>query len=339
MMGKLDVRAMADELRQKIRDSHFNLKGLGPILFGFSLVAEKLNLEGDPPKLVALAKRWTVRIEENEAVKEQFTTIWSKYKTAFLSAVQYLRDRFLVKDESFLPSANMLATLSVFFYHHKGQPSTYQAKEIRKWFWTTGIGKRYSGAGYHRNIVGDARFFRSLAAESQVHFKFRDRLDPAFTVQAEQYKANSARARAFFCLLVSHKPRYLENGEEIPLGSDVLSPSSETHRHHIFPQALLKKRGLPSNSYNSLCNICLIVAQNNQKVGKQSPHNYLDDCKAGGKAHFAKVMKSHLIPVGPHSGVWMDEIKPGFKRFREERLILICQAFEERAGIKIFSTS
>ena len=42
----------------------------------------------------------------------------------------------------------MLATLSVFFFHHQGQPNAYQAGEIRKWFWATGVVKRYSGAGY-----------------------------------------------------------------------------------------------------------------------------------------------------------------------------------------------
>ena len=49
------------------------------------------------------------------------------------------------------------------------------------------------------------------------------------------------------------------------------------------------------------------------------------------------MMKSHLIPFDPYSGVWMDNVKRGFKKFREERLKLICQAFEEQARTKIFS--
>lgn len=339
MMGKLDVRAKADELRQKIRDGKFNLKGLSPILFGFILVAEKLNPKGDPPKLGALAKRWTHMIEEDEEVKDQFNKLWSRYQKAVLSAIQYLRDRFHVKDESYLPSANMLATLSVFFYHQNGSPNAYQAREIRKWFWTTGIGKRYSGAGYHKYIVEDAKFFRSLADGSQVHFRFGERVDPTIAIQAEQYQAKSARTRSFFCLLVSRKPKYLDNGDAIPLGSDVISPSSETHRHHIFPQALLKKHSLPSNAYNSLCNICLIVATNNGEIGKKAPQDYLAGYKAQAKARFPSVMKSHLIPVDSQSGVWMDDVKAGFKKFRTERLRLICQAIEKQAGIKIFSTS
>jgi hypothetical protein len=50
-------------------------------------------------------------------------------------------------------------------------------------------------------------------------------------------------------------------------------------------------------------------------------------------------MKSHLIPVDSQSGVWMDDVKAGFKKFRTDRLRIICQAIEKQAGIKIFSTS
>src|SRR5438552_2440996 len=149
LMGKLDVRAMAHELRQKVRDEVFALGGIDPILMGFNLVTEKPSLDGDPPKLEVMARRWSKRIERDEKIREKFKKQWHKYQNAFLSAVDYLHHRFPIHNESFLPSANMLATLSVFFFYHSGQPSKYQKNEIRKWFWATGVAKRYSGAGYH----------------------------------------------------------------------------------------------------------------------------------------------------------------------------------------------
>src|SRR6266481_1056518 len=75
----------------------------------------------------------------HDAEREQFRKQWHTYHKAFLSAVDYLHHRFPVHDESYLPSANMLATLSVFFFHHTGQPNSYQIAEIRKWFWATGV--------------------------------------------------------------------------------------------------------------------------------------------------------------------------------------------------------
>jgi len=163
LMGKLDVRAMAHELHQKVRDEVFALGGIDPILMGFNLITERPARDSDPPKLEAMARRWSKRIERDEDERDQFRKLWHKYQNAFRSAVDYLHHRFPVHDEPYMPSANMLATLAVFFFHHPGQPNRYQASEIRKWFWTTGVAQRYSGRGYHRNIVADAKFFDSVA--------------------------------------------------------------------------------------------------------------------------------------------------------------------------------
>jgi hypothetical protein len=335
LMGNLDVRAMALELRQKVRDEVFNIGAIDPILMGFNLVAERPAIDGDPPKLEAMARKWSKRIKTHADEKTKFRKVWHRYQEAFLSAVDYLHQQFPVYDESFLPSANMLATLSVFFFHHRGQPNAHQARKIRKWFWATGVGQRYSGRGYHRNIVADARLFESLAKGTKKRFVFSDRLEPVLDVQASEYASRSARTRAFFCLLALRKPQYLENGQPIPIGPGVLSHANAKHRHHIFPQAQLKNH-VPSRVYNSLCNICFLVSRDNQKIGKRLPRAYLSDCQDLGKRRFRRVMRSHLIPVGSDAGVWQKGLMRSFKMFRQQRLALICSEFEKAAGIRLF---
>jgi len=336
LMGKLDVHAIADELRYKLREANFELGSVDPILMGFNLVTEELQPEGDPPKLERMARRWSQRIENDDSSRKEFEAIWHRYQDAALRTVEYLRQRFPVHDESFLPSVNMLSTLSVFFFHHPSPPNGRQAREIRKWFWVTGVAKRYSGAGYHRNLVADARMFQDLAFGKNRLFTFRERLDPILTVQAEQYSAQSARTRAFFCLLALLKPKYLDNGNEIPLGPAALSPASKTHRHHIFPRARLRQCGFSATAYNSLCNLCFLVAEDNQSIGSRLPSSYLADFKSIAKAQFSSAMKRHLIPVSADSGVWQPGVKSAYKQFRTERLKLICREFEKAAGIKIF---
>jgi hypothetical protein len=335
LMGKLDLRAMADELREKIREDIFAIGGIDPILMGFNLVTERPSIGGDPPKLEAMANRVSKLIERNEKEKQKFRKLWHKYQGAFRSAVDYLHDRFPVYDESYLPSANMLATLAVFFFHHPGQPDGYQAREIRKWFWTTGVAQRYTGRGYHHNIVWDANFFLSLARGAKKRFVFSDRLDPILDIQGAQYASHSARTRTFFCLLAALGPCYLENGQPIPLRTKVISHANGKHRHHIFPQAQLLKH-FPSRVYNSLCNICFLVSRDNQMIGKRLPGHYMADYREGGRRQFRRVMRSHLIPAGDESGVWEQGIVRAFKHFREDRLAMICAKFEEKAGIKLF---
>lgn len=338
LMGDLDVRAMAHELRQKVRDQVFALGGIDPILMGFNLIAEPLKKDADPPKLEAMARRWSKRIKDDEKEKAHFRKLWHQYQTAFSSAVDYLHHSFPVYDESFLPSVNMLATLAVFFHHHRGQPNARQKDQIRKWFWATGVAQRYTGRGYHRNIVADARLFQDLAHGKHRRFQFRERLDPVLDIQGAEYGARSARARAFFCLLASREPKYLENGEPISVHPNVVSHANAKHRHHVFPQAQMKHH-FPPRIYNSLCNICFLVSLDNQQIGKKLPRKYLRVYRDQNLTRFRRVMKSHLIPVGNDDGVWERGVVTAFKHFRQQRLALICAEFERVAGIKLFRKS
>jgi hypothetical protein len=334
LMGKLDVRAMAQELRQKVREEVFTIGGIEPILMGFNLISERPSIDGDPPKLEAMARKWSKRIQRDDSDKERFRKQWHRYQNAFLTAVDYLHHHFPVYDESYLPSANMLATLAVFFFHHRGQPNAYQAREIRKFFWATGVGQRYTGGGYHRNIVKDANFFASLAKGSKIRFPLGELLDPALDIQGAEYGSHSARTRAFFCLLASRAPKYLENGEPIPL-KGAISFANRKDRHHIFPRAQLQDRFSP-RVYNSLCNICFLVSRDNQKIGMRLPRRYLADYRDYGRQRFRRVMRSHLIPVGNDSGVWLRGTVRAFRQFRRERVALICAAFEKAAGLRLF---
>ncbi len=334
MMGQLDVRAMAQELREKVREV-FALTTVDPILMGFNLVTERQDADGDPPKLEVLARRWSKRIEGNAQERTRFKKDWGEFKQAFLAAVEYLRSKFPVYDETYLPSANMLATLSVFFYDHRGQPNAKQAAEIRKWFWATGVAQRYSGRGYHRNLVRDVEMFRRLARTERARFTFSDYLDPVMDIQGSQYASRSARTRSFFCLLARQQPRYLENGEPIPLNMPILSHANARHRHHIYPKAQMTGH-FQARVYNSLCNICFLVSRDNLAIGKRRPSSYLGDFRDEVPERFRRVVRSHLIPASADAGVWVPGIVGSFKQFRKERLQLICRAFEKEAGIRLF---
>lgn len=336
LMGKVDVRAMALELRHMVRESRFKLSGIDPILMGLNLVTERPREDSDPPKLDVMARQWEKKIEAEAAAKDEFRRLWDRYRKAFTVAVDYLRARFPLYDETYLPSANMLATLSVFFFNHPGQPNSFQSGEIRKWFWATGVAQRYTGRGYHRNLMADARLFESLARGSKRRFMFREKLDPVLEIQGAEYGSRSALARAFFCLLAIQEPRYLETGDPIPLVDSVISHANGRDRHHIFPQAQLSKQVSP-RAFNSLCNICFLVARDNQRIGKQLPRKYLAAFRDISTSRFRRAMKSHLIPVTGESGVWDPRLVRGYKSFRAERLRLICKAFEKAAGMKLFS--
>jgi hypothetical protein len=106
----------------------------------------------------------------------------------------------------------------------------------------------------------------------------------------------------------------------------------------VFPQAQLKGY-FPARVYNSLCNICFLVSQDNEKIGMRLPSSYLAEYQNAGRQQFRQVMRSHLIPVGDDSGVWERGVVKAFKQFRRKRLALLCLGFEKAAGMKLFRKS
>jgi hypothetical protein len=77
------------------------------------------------------------------------------------------------------------------------------------------------------------------------------------------------------------------------------------------------------------------VARENQSIGSKRPAVYLEEfCH---RKSFSKVLRSHLIPHFKGSGIWDRNVQRGFKRFQNERLGLICTAFQREAGITLFT--
>jgi hypothetical protein len=106
-------------------------------------------------------------------------------------------------------------------------------------------------------------------------------------------------------------------------------------KHHIFPKALLRRIGFTDREADRLCNICFMVAEDNQSFGSRRPRQYLGEFRT--KKTFSRVMKSHLIPHYKGSGLWDGRIRRGYRDFLFQRMQLVVRAFESQAGgIRLF---
>jgi hypothetical protein len=328
--ASVDLRDLAHALRHGLQPE-FQDVDFTVILQGFAFLTTERDLDVGQRALEATIAWWEKRID-GDGKESSFYRRWGDYRIAFGKAVDYLHQHFGVFHSGFLPSEYMLATLSVFFANHPSAPSNTQAREIRRWFWATGVGSRYSGQGYRQNLLADVKFFRRLARAGTARFIFDERIDRRKVFDA-QYTQRSAVVNAFFCLLAVRKPCYIANGEQIP-PSIYASRANRQDRHHIFPRQLLATQRFLHDDYNSVCNICFIAAEENKSFGMKRPNSYLADFMK--KKHFAKAMKSHLIPYDEDSGLWTSGIRKAYVRFRQSRLHLICTTFEHEADMKLF---
>ena len=327
--SRFNLRHHANTLRGTLRCG-FNQIPRETLLQCFALARGERDV-GERAVLSAIDKL-EKKLGSDKSAHGQFQRDWKRVSNAIGKAVGYLTTTLGVPTYSYLPSDNMVSTLALFFFHNgMSQPTPRQARELRKWFWATGVGQRYVGRGFRRNIIKDSEFFRALATKRGERFIFRDFV-PRSEVKNSDYSRRSALTNSFFCLLSVHQPLFLENGDRIPL--EYSTRADRKDKHHIFPRALLKRHGFTDRQYNSICNVCFIVARENQSIGSNEPQTYLDEYR--GRRCFSRVMKSHLVPYHRKGAIWNGNVRRAYKQFQDERLDVLCRAFERQALIKLF---
>lgn len=274
------------------------------------------------------------KINRDERERARFDRLWPTLREAFAVATDYIVHELGVPNFGFLPSEPMLVTLALYFYHNGNvRPSRAAKRRLQKWFWGTAVGARYTGRGHRPNILADADFAERLASSPKAHGAFDVRV-PVYMLRSTEYGRPGPLSNAFFCLLRLHQPRYLEDGSRIPLG-EIAARGNRSDKHHIFPRGLLSRHGIPPDRYNSILNICYLVARENQSVGQRAPRHYFEDVPRSKRARMM-VLRSHLIPAGDGRGIWDSSIKRGFKAFLDDRSRLLVRAFQRQAGMRLF---
>lgn len=328
--SRFNLRHLANTLRSGLRNGFEHIPR-ETLLQTFALARGEKDV-GERAVLTAIDKLEKNLRADNKSALSEFQRDWKRVSHAIGKAVGYLVTTLGVPSYSYMPSDNMVATLALFFFYNGlSQPTPKQARELKKWFWATGVGQRYAGRGFRRNIIKDAAFFRALAQKRQGRFTFTDMV-PRSEVKNGDYSRRSGLTNAFFCLLSVRQPRYLENGDRIPV--DHSTRADRKDKHHIFPRDLLKRNNFADRQYNSLCNVCFVVARENQSIGNKRPVDYLDEFRR--KKSFSRVMASHLIPHFKGSGIWDSNVRRAYKQFQADRLDLLCRAFEREAGLRLF---
>lgn len=206
-----------------------------------------------------------------------------------------------------------------------------------KWFWATSTGSRYSGRDFNRSVPADLKFFKALARNQAHRFRYDPQVE-IVDIRKAQYASRTAITSAVYCMLLLRKPVYLlgKGLNDIPV-QRYSTRANRKDRHHIFPRQPLANAGIPAKLYNSISNVCLLVAEENQTIGSKQPRRYLGGLERPGFS-FKRKMDRHLIPVDESSGLWNRNLRRGFSRFIQARTKLLCKSLEQQAGIRLFRT-
>jgi hypothetical protein len=328
----LDLRDFVHEVRQHL-DAAFSDLPDAPLLFALAAIRGGSDALGS--SIDGTIRRLNKEAAANPKLRRSLAKDWSRLGPSVGKAVDYLREHFCVVSRDFLASDYMIAMLAYFFFLNGRGPGQKQAEEIRKWFWATSVGSRYSGRDFNRCVPDDLKFFNALARNPARRFRFDHQVE-TIDVRKAQYASRTAITSAVYCMLMRRRPVYLlDKGlNEIPI-QRYSTRANRKDRHHIFPRQQLANMGIPVKQYNSIANACLLVAEENQNIGFKRPRKYIGELDQAGTA-FKKKMNRHLIPIDEESGIWSPDIKYGFRLFLQSRTRLICDALEREAGIRLF---
>jgi len=328
------ARASKFDMRGRVREAQSQLKN------GFEQVSRENILQTAALALGArdLGERainsMVSRILRESDFRARFDRSWPVLREALGKAADFLVHDLGVPNFDFLPYEPMLGTVALFFFHNRNvRPSTAAKRRLQSWFWSTAVGSRYTGRGFRPNVLADANFVKGLSAGSRAQIKGRV-VVPLYTLTRTEYGRPGPISNAFFCLLRRQKPRYLEDGSEIPLG-EISSRSNRSDKHHIFPRGLLSRQGIGPERYNSILNICFLVARENQSIGQSAPRHYFNEVPRSNRAR-RLALRSHLIPDEDGEGIWDRSVKRGFKTFLNDRAKRIAKEFEREAGMRLF---
>jgi hypothetical protein len=329
----LDLRDFVHEVRNCID----NFKDIDEMPILWAMTAIRGECYPGKNRIDAAVNKIEEKAQKKNHVKKELNKEWSLLKECFRKSAVYLENEFRVLSANYLYSPYMLSMLALFHYfNNKKSPNQKQKKQIRRWFWVTTTARNYSGQLFYKSIQYDSGFFRRLAKNDNARFPLSTDADFRDILSTPYDKTKSGMGASFYSLLFKKKPVSLLDDalNEIQL-ERYLTPVNKD-RHHIFPRSLLKKIGIRQTEYNSICNICLLTAEENQSIGNKHPSKYLKEAKRN-KNLFGKKMSHHLIPsFDNNQGLWAKNTKKGFHKFIKERQILIKESLEKEAGIRLF---
>lgn len=177
---------------------------------------------------------------------------------------------------------------------------------------------------------------KNLGLGKSGKFQNKDLLE-RIDLKRAAYNQPSAISKAFYTFLLKRNPRSFFNGSEIYL-EELLSKANKKNKHHIFPQkadASLSNRDI--KDIHSVVNLCFLTAEENKMIRNKKPKNYFHKMEGDNKNRARLIYKSHLIPYDDDSGIKDPDFRRGFRKFKANRLALLCKAINAEAKIKIFN--
>ncbi len=247
--------------------------------------------------------------------KNDITTATESVRTAMLRAVDLLGTEFHIASMSFLPyEAQLVCVVNLF--SRFGELTAEQTRRLRQWFWRSSFSQHYRGASEAFVSSSLAKMSNWIANGDGRVSDFGNAPDAQTLIQ-QNFNFQGAVSKAFVLALARSAPRNLISGTLVDVGS-ALSVYNKRQFHHIYPKAHLKRIG-QTRSSNSIVNICILAANENNRISDAEPSAYIPQITNDLGDQAATVFDSAMLPP-PDAFAYADE---SFQNFLGVRSVIL----------------
>jgi hypothetical protein len=213
-------------------------------------------------------------------------------RSAMLKTVDILSTEFKIYSWDFLPYEAM-AIILCYIYSKRKTLTSEDVRRVRIWFWRSAFAERYRGAS-ESFVSQDLEAIDAYVVNSEEPIKSFGTIPTIESFMKLSFRSNNSRSRALIILLALKLPKNLSNGAVIDT-VNALSNYNQKQFHHIYPKAYLK-RIHSLGEHNSLVNICMLAASENNAISDDDPNEYLPRLAKGLGDSASSVFMSNYMP-------------------------------------------
>ncbi|CVI62412.1 DUF262 domain-containing protein [Agrobacterium leguminum] len=226
---------------------------------------------------------------------------WPKAVGAIKSAIDHFRTAYRIPVSALLPYDSLIVPFAYWFFVKRYEPAGRDHLLMRKFFWRSSLGYRYSSA-VESKLAADKRAIDDIISGGEGTWDIPVHITGAEGLIGINFATGNSLCKAILCLLAFEQPRNFHNDGTVLLDNSYLKIASSKNFHHFFPKDHLRTNGVGNE--NSVVNITLIGADlNKRQINAKPPKVYIPKFEASNRT-ISGSLATHLID---RHGMGIDE--------------------------------
>ena len=241
---------------------------------------------------------------------------WAAAQEGMRFALNFLMSNVNIDSPVLLSSPFSIIAIALFGHYRDYNLSQNEVRQLRYWVLVSNAKGHYSRGSSETLLDQDLAAIHRGKGVSALLQLLKAQVGRLEILPADLENRNSRSAYFKTMFLAFREEKAMDWRDQLVISLKHAGSQHSLQFHHIFPQAVLKGRGLSPNKINDICNLSFISGRTNRKIGDKAPTDYLPVFidKIGVDA-----LSKQCIPNAPE--LWEIEV---YDRFLEERRRLVA---------------